>query len=162
MNATNHTRLATLTLPLCLTAALVSACTQHTPAPAVASTAPPAVAYPSHEAAGGIVPPGGALHNPHAGDKLVAATGAQLFTTMNCDGCHGPDASGAVGPNLGDGRWRYGGADPEVFMSIYYGRPKGMPAFGGVLGEDGVWQLVTYLRSLPPPPNLPTQSWEKP
>ena|SRR5580704_2018594 len=127
MNATNHTRLATLTLPLCLTAALVSACTQHTPAPAVASTAPPAVAYPSHEAAGGIVPPGGALHNPHAGDKLVAATGAQLFTTMNCDGCHGPDASGAVGPNLGDGRWRYGGADPEVFMSIYYGAPRACP-----------------------------------
>jgi len=49
-----------------------------------------------------------------------------------------------------------------VFMSIYYGRPKGMPGFGGVLGEDGVWQLVTYLRSLAPPPNLPTQSWEKP
>ena len=28
-------------------------------------------------------------------------------------------------------------------MSIYYGRPKGMPAFGGALGADGVWTLVT-------------------
>ena len=78
----------------------------------------------------------------------MAKNGALLFTAMNCDGCHGPDAAGAVGPNLGDGRWRYGGADAEVFMSIYYGRPKGMPAFGGALGAEGVWTLVTYLRSL--------------
>jgi cytochrome c oxidase cbb3-type subunit 3 len=162
MSAINLSVRTLLAIPLCLGAAL-SACSQHPQAPpASAAAAPPAVAYASHEAAGGLVPPGGALRNPHAGDKLVASTGAQLFTAMNCDGCHGPDASGAVGPNLGDGRWRYGGADPEVFMSIYYGRPKGMPAFGGALGEDGVWQLVTYLRSLPPPPNLPTQSWEKP
>ena len=83
-----------------------------------------------------------------------------LFKSMNCDGCHGGEASGWVGPNLGDGRWRYGGADAEVFSSIYYGRPKGMPAFGGALGADGVWTLVTYLRSLPLPPDLPTESWE--
>jgi cytochrome c oxidase cbb3-type subunit III len=99
------------------------------------------------------------MHNPHAGDAAVARVGAQLFTTMNCDGCHGGDASGWVAPNLGDGRWRYGGADAEVFNSIYYGRPKGMPAFGGALGAEGVWTLVTYLRSLAPPPDLPTESW---
>ena len=163
MRATTLSPRTLLALTLAALAALLSACSQHTtPATAAGAAAPPAVAYASHEAAGGLVPPGGTLHNPHAGDKGVAATGAQLFTAMNCDGCHGPDASGAVGPNLGDGRWRYGGADAEVFMSIYYGRPKGMPAFGGALGEDGVWQLVTYLRSLPPPPNLPTQSWERP
>ena len=144
-------------------AAALSACAPHAAAPApAASAAPPAVAYESHEAAGGLVPPGGTLQNPHAADKAVIANGAQLFTAMNCDGCHGPDASGFVGPNLGDGRWRYGGADAEVFMSIYYGRPKGMPGFGGALGTEGVWALVTYLRSLPPPPNLPTQSWENP
>jgi cytochrome c oxidase cbb3-type subunit 3 len=155
-------------IPVALAAGTVSlvlsACAPHTGAPPAASTpaAPPAVAYEAHVAAGGIVPPGGTLHNPHQGDKAVAANGAQLFTAMNCDGCHGPDAAGAVGPNLGDGRWRYGGADAEVFMSIYYGRPKGMPAFGGAIGEDGVWTLVTYLRSLTPPENLPTQSWETP
>jgi cytochrome c oxidase cbb3-type subunit III len=121
---------------------------------------PPAVADASHVAAGALVPPGGTLTNPHQGDKAVAKSGAQMFTAMNCDGCHGPDASGAVGPNLGDGRWRYGGSDAEVFQSIYYGRPKGMPAFGGALGANGVWVLVTYLRSLTPPPNIPTESWE--
>jgi hypothetical protein len=34
-----------------------------------------------------------------------------------------------------------------------------MPAFGGVVGSEGVWGLVTYLRSLPLPPDLPTESW---
>jgi cytochrome c oxidase cbb3-type subunit III len=155
--ASSSASLGLLVLGLC-------ACSQRSTGPAapVASGAPPAVAYEAHVAAGGNVPPGAALRNPHEGDAAVAKAGALLFTTMNCDGCHGPDAAGAVGPNLGDKRWRYGGADAEVFMSIYYGRPKGMPGFGGTLGAEGVWTLVTYLRSLPLPENLPTQSWEKP
>lgn len=153
-----------LTVPLGLLILGLCACTQRgaSPPASIASAAPPAVAYEAHVAAGGNVPPGGTAHNPHDGDAAVAKSGALLFTAMNCDGCHGPDAAGAVGPNLGDKRWRYGGADAEVFMSIYYGRPKGMPAFGGALGAEGVWTLVTYLRSLPLPENLPTQSWEKP
>jgi cytochrome c oxidase cbb3-type subunit 3 len=140
---------------------LLAACDHRDPEPAAqGAAAPPAVAYEAHVAAGGVAPPGGTLSNPHQGDKAVAAAGANLFTAMNCDGCHGPEGSGAVGPNLGDGRWRYGGADAEVFSSIYYGRPKGMPAFGGAMGADGVWTLVTYLRSLAPPDNLPTESFE--
>jgi cytochrome c oxidase cbb3-type subunit III len=137
----------------------LGACARHEAA-APQAAAPPAIAYEAHVAAGGLAPPGGTLHNPHSGDAAVAKNGAQLFLAMNCDGCHGADASGWVAPNLGDGRWRYGGADAEVFSSIYYGRPKGMPAFGATLGADGVWTLVTYLRSLPPPPNLPTESWQ--
>jgi cytochrome c oxidase cbb3-type subunit III len=135
-------------------------CGQRGTPPAQIGTAPPAVRYEAHLAAGDIAPPGATLRNPHAGDAAVARTGALLFTAMNCDGCHGGDASGWVGPNLADGRWRYGGADGEVFNSIYYGRPKGMPAFGGALGAEGVWTLVTYIRSLPPPADLPTESWQ--
>ncbi len=90
----------------------------------------------------------------------MAAAGADLFASMNCDGCHGDGASGFAAPSLADERWRYGGADEEIFQSIYYGRPKGMPAFGGVLGADGIWILVTYLQSLPPPDGGSTQSWE--
>jgi cytochrome c oxidase cbb3-type subunit 3 len=85
--------------------------------------------------------------------------GSILFTAMNCDGCHGGDGAGWVGPSLADGRWRYGGADAEIFASIYYGRPKGMPAFGGRLGTDGVWTLVTYLKSLTPKEDVATESW---
>ncbi|HET7758249.1 MAG TPA: cytochrome c, partial [Steroidobacteraceae bacterium] len=74
----------------------------------------------------------------------------------------GTAGAGNIAPNLADGRWRYGGADAEVFSSIYYGRPRGMPAFGGVLGAEGVWTLVTYLRSLPVPADVPTESWQDP
>ena len=152
---------ALVALPLAALA--LTSCQQSaTTAAANAAAAPPAIAYEAHVSAGGRLPPGATLHNPYQGDKSVAANGALLFTAMNCDGCHASDASGAVGPSLGVGRWRYGGADGEVFMSIYYGRPKGMPAFGGTLGEEGVWTLVTYIRSLPKPGNLPTESWEKP
>ena len=146
-----------------LACAVLGACTRPAASPATASnSSPPAIAYAAHLAAGGLTPAGGVLRNPHAGDAAVAKTGEQLFHAMNCDGCHNLGATGWVGPNLGASRWRYGGADAEVFSSIYYGRPKGMPAFGGVLGTDGVWTLVTYIRSLPPPSDLPTESWEQP
>jgi mono/diheme cytochrome c family protein len=141
-----------------MTAALLS-CGERAPRE-TPTNAPPAVSYEAHMVAGDTAPAGGALGNPHAGDAAVARSGALLFTAMNCDGCHGVEGSGWVGPNLGDGRWRYGGADAEVFSSIYYGRPRGMPAFGGTLGAEGVWTLVTYLRSLPPPSDLPTESWQ--
>jgi cytochrome c oxidase cbb3-type subunit 3 len=125
-----------------------------------APASPPAIAYEAHLAAGGNIPAAGTLVNPHAGDAAVAKNGKQLFTTMNCDGCHGGEGSGWVGPSLQDGRWRYGGADGEVFSSIYYGRPHGMPAFGGTLGPEGVWALVTYLKSLPVPAGIATESWD--
>lgn len=148
---------------LLLACMALGACARSAPPPAPgASPAPPAIAYEAHVAAGGIAPAGGVLRNPHAGNAVVAKAGAQLFTAMNCDGCHNLGGSGWVGPSLADGRWRYGGADAEVFSSIYYGRPKGMPAFGGVLGADGVWTLVTYIRSLPVPSDVPTESWEQP
>lgn len=127
-----------------------------------AAPAAAGLAYEAHVPAGGVMPPGVQLHNPHAGDAAVAKSGAMLFNAMNCDGCHGGDATGWVGPSLADGRWRYGGADEEVFASIFYGRPKGMPAFGGALGPEGVWTLVTYLKSLPVPADEATESWVTP
>jgi cytochrome c oxidase cbb3-type subunit 3 len=141
--------------------AAVSCGRQVAPAPPSDSNLP-AVRYEAHIIAGNVAPHGVELTNPHNADPAVATRGALMFTAMNCDGCHGGDASGWVGPSLSDGRWRYGGADSEVFNSIYYGRPKGMPAFGGALGVDGVWALVTYIRSLPVPPTVPTESWPQP
>jgi cytochrome c oxidase cbb3-type subunit 3 len=135
------------------------ACARENTPDRATTAAPPAVRYEAHLAPGDAVPPGVTLTNPHTGDAAVAKQGAVLFTVMNCDGCHGGDASGWVGPNLADGRWRYGGSDAEVFSSIYFGRPKGMPAFGGVLDSEGVWTLVSYLRSLPAPADVPTESW---
>jgi cytochrome c oxidase cbb3-type subunit 3 len=140
----------------CLT---LNACGQTPSSDAGAGTTPPTIRYESHVAAGGLLPAAGTLRNPHADDAAIARAGSTLFTNMNCDGCHAPDAGGLVGPNLADGRWRYGGTDAELFTSIYYGRPKGMPAYGGTLGAEGIWVIVTYLRSLPVPAEVATESW---
>ncbi|MGH8132813.1 MAG: c-type cytochrome, partial [Steroidobacteraceae bacterium] len=110
-------RLRSILPPALLACAALTSCARQ--------AAPPAVAYESHLAAGGIGPAGGVWRNPHDGDPAVARNGALLFKAMNCDGCHGAGAAGWVGPNLGDGRWRYGGADAEIFNSIYYGRSRG-------------------------------------
>ncbi len=123
------------------------------------SAAPLAVRYDQHIPADGKLPPGATLANPYAGRATSATEGEKLFASMNCDGCHGGGATGWVGPSLSDGRWIYGGSDGAVFQSIFYGRPRGMPAFGGVLQPEIIWKLVTYLRSLPLPKAVPTQAW---
>ena len=135
--------------------ALVAACRGGGPAPAA-----PAVRYGQHVFAGGAAPPGATFENPYRGDRASAAQGEAIFGAMNCDGCHGGGATGWVGPSLADGRWRFGGSDGAIFQSIYYGRPHGMPAYGGLLSSDVVWKLVTYLESLQPPPDLPTEAWD--
>ena len=109
-------------------------------------------------AAGGVLPAANALSAPRPA-TLNPDAGANLFSAMNCDGCHGGGAVGWVGPSLVDGRWRYGGADDEIFTSIFYGRPKGMPAYGGVVGTDGVWNLVAYIKAQAVPTVVPTTSW---
>ena len=107
--------------------------------------------------AGGVKPAANALAAARPDPNPDA--GANLFASMNCDGCHGGGAVGWVGPSLVDGRWRYGGSDEEMFTSIFYGRPKGMPAYGGVIGADGVWMLVSYIKAQAVPPVVPTTSW---
>jgi len=122
-------------------------------------TAPPAVRYDQHVSAGLIAPPAASLTNPLHSDARAAAAGAQLFSAMNCDGCHGGGATGFVAPSLVDGRWRYGGDDGALFHSIYYGRPRGMPAYGGILSDGTIWQIVTYLRAQPVASDVATERW---
>jgi cytochrome c551/c552 len=133
---------------------------QAAAATADAAAAPPGVSYEAHVNAGGVAPAALPPLHPPAGHATDAKAGEGLFGSMNCDGCHGGGATGWAGPSLVDGRWRYGGADEEVFQSIYYGRPKGMPAYGGVLGADGVWMIVRYLKSQPVPAVVPTTNYE--
>jgi mono/diheme cytochrome c family protein len=140
---------------------VVVSCNRHEAVSSRAATEiPPAIRYEAHVPAGGRQPDGAVPPNPARADASSAKNGAVLFTAMNCDGCHGGDAGGWVGPSLTDGRWRYGGADEEVFASIYFGRPRGMPAFGAVLGAPAVWNIVAYLESLTPAANVPTESWQ--
>jgi len=110
--------------------------------------------------AGGNLPPASEVTNPFAQDSASVTDGAKIFTSMNCDGCHGGGGTGWVGPSLVDGRWRYGGTDGALFQSIYYGRPKGMPAYGGVLSTGAIWKTISYIRAQPLPVTVPTESWK--
>jgi mono/diheme cytochrome c family protein len=122
--------------------------------------APPAIVYGQHIPVGGSLPPGDTLQNPNKNDPKAAENGGKLFAAFNCDGCHAGGAVGFVGPSLADGRWRYGGTDGEIYTSIFYGRPRGMPAWGGTLPSDAIWQLVSYLQSLQPAKDtLSTTTW---
>jgi len=123
------------------------------------SAPPPSVRYDEHVFAGGVAPPANDLRNPFRSDATAAAEGARIFSDMNCDGCHGGGAVGWEGPSLVDGRWRYGGSEGAVFQSIFYGRPRGMPAYGGILSSGAIWKLVTFLQSRPVPKDVPTESW---
>jgi cytochrome c oxidase cbb3-type subunit 3 len=132
---------------------------QSAPAHDSGRVVPPSVRYDQHLPAADLAPLARTLSNPVRGDARAATLGESLFAGMNCDGCHGGGALGFVGPSLADGRWRYGGEDGAIFHSIYYGRPKGMPAYGGLLSDTTIWQLVTYVHSLPRPGVVPTQAW---
>jgi len=106
------------------------------------------------------LPPAGDLQNPFVADSTNVADGSKIFSAMNCDGCHGGGATGWVGPSLVDGRWRYGGSDGAVFQSIFYGRPRGMPAYGGILSTGAIWKIVSYIRAQPVPVTVPTESFK--
>jgi len=146
-------------LRLAVAALAVAACDRPQPPPASAPGGPPAVRSEAIVSVGGVAPPAATLTNPLADDRQSVKQGEEIFAAMNCDCCHGIGATGWVGPSLVDGRWRYGGSDGLVFHSIYYGRPRGMPAYGGTLSDQAIWKIVTYLRAQPAPRDVPTESW---
>ncbi|UCG78092.1 MAG: cytochrome-c oxidase, cbb3-type subunit II [Nitrospirota bacterium] len=85
--------------------------------------------------------------NPFEGDKAAIEAGNKLFQT-NCAVCHNADGKGHIGPDLTDEEWKYGENDSDIFSSISGGRPEGMPPFGPNIGEDDIWKVIAFIRSL--------------
>ena len=73
--------------------------------------------------------------------------GQQLFSQMNCVGCHS-HGGGGMGPPLMDDEWRYGGRIDQIATSIAEGRPNGMPSWRSKLTDDQIWKLAAYVRTL--------------
>jgi cytochrome c oxidase cbb3-type subunit 3 len=73
--------------------------------------------------------------------------GKRLFVWFNCTGCHA-SGGGDSGPPLMDDRWIYGGEIDQIYLTIVQGRPNGMPAFGGKIPSQQIWQLAAYVRSM--------------
>jgi cytochrome c oxidase cbb3-type subunit 3 len=81
------------------------------------------------------------------GNAYAISQGQQLFTWMNCVGCHA-HGGGGMGPALTDSEWRYGGRIDQIAATIAEGRPNGMPSWRGKLTNQQIWQLAAYVRSL--------------
>ena len=83
-----------------------------------------------------------------AANRDALKTGQRLFVNY-CTVCHGSDAGGGPGfPNLRDDDWLYGGAPQAIEATILNGRQGAMPAWGAVLGPDGVANAAEYVLSL--------------
>jgi cytochrome c oxidase cbb3-type subunit III len=84
---------------------------------------------------------------PYENNAYGVSEGKRLYNAFNCSGCHF-QGGGGIGPPLMDAEWIYGSQPENIFETIVEGRPNGMPSFRGKLGNDQVWQLVAYVRSM--------------
>lgn len=83
-----------------------------------------------------------------AKDPEALKTGERLFVNY-CATCHGSDARGAKGfPNLRDQDWLWGGDPQSIKTTIMNGRTGAMPAWGAVLGPEGLFNVTEYVLSL--------------
>jgi cytochrome c oxidase cbb3-type subunit 3 len=93
------------------------------------------------------------LKNPLDGDATAIRAGGARFQA-GCAECHGADAKGIFGPNLTT-LWVTGLTDERIYQTVKAGVPgSSMPS--SRLGDDEIWGILAYLRTLspkePPPP----------
>jgi cytochrome c oxidase cbb3-type subunit 3 len=96
------------------------------------------------------------IKNPAQGDPQATNRGMQYFINFNCNGCHADNGGGGMGPSLSNNIFIYGSEPENIYLSIHQGRPNGMPAWGAVLPDAVIWDLVTYIGKLS---NEPNRQW---
>ncbi|HZL57754.1 MAG TPA: c-type cytochrome [Bryobacteraceae bacterium] len=82
-------------------------------------------------------------------DPASIAAGAKLYAT-SCSGCHGPDGSGARGPNLVHRLEGHALKDDELFGAIRNGVP-GTDMPPTKLSDEDTWKLTAFIRALTGP-----------
>jgi cytochrome c oxidase cbb3-type subunit III len=85
--------------------------------------------------------------HPYDENAWAIGEGKRLYQAYNCNGCHA-SGGGGMGPALMDAAWIYGSEPQNVYTTIVDGRENGMPAFGGKIPDQQIWQLVAYVRSM--------------
>jgi cytochrome c oxidase cbb3-type subunit III len=104
----------------------------------------------------GAVPVSPQVEIPALQDPAAPQRGLMAFNAFNCVGCHMGNGGGGMGPALSKGNFIYGDEPKNIYLSIVQGRPHGMPAWGSVLPNDTVWDLVAYILNLS---KAPTPEW---
>jgi cytochrome c oxidase cbb3-type subunit III len=87
------------------------------------------------------------VSGPYESNAYGVNQGKTLYNEFNCSGCHF-QGGGGIGPPLMDADWIYGSDPQNIYETISEGRPNGMPAFGGKIAPDQIWQIVAYVRSM--------------
>lgn len=81
-------------------------------------------------------------------DPKTIEEGRAVYNST-CAPCHAASGAGGIGPNLTDEYWLHGGAPTKIYSTIKDGyTAKGMPAWGGALGEERVRVVSAYVLSL--------------
>jgi cytochrome c oxidase cbb3-type subunit 3 len=93
------------------------------------------------------------MQNPLAGDPDAVQRGMKDFDAFNCSGCHAANGGGGMGPSLSDDIWIYRSSPANIYLTIVQGRSAGMPAFGAMLPDRTVWELVAYIQSISQKPS---------
>jgi cytochrome c oxidase cbb3-type subunit 3 len=88
------------------------------------------------------------MQNPLANDPDAVQRGMKDFDVFNCSGCHMANAGGGMGPALSNDVWIYRSSPANIYLDIVQGRQAGMPAFGAMLPDRTVWELVSYIQSI--------------
>lgn len=86
-------------------------------------------------------------------NPAAVEAGKRLFGQYNCSGCHS-NGGGGMGPSLMDDEWIYGGRLEQIHQTLVEGRPNGMPAWGGKVPDEQLWQLAAYVRSMSLPQTI--------
>ncbi len=87
--------------------------------------------------------------NPYNDIDAVVKNGYTIFATA-CAGCHGHLAEGKLGPALADDYWTYpnNATDKGLFETIYGGGQGMMGPQRGLLSQDEILQVMSWLRSI--------------
>jgi cytochrome c oxidase cbb3-type subunit 3 len=93
------------------------------------------------------------MPNPLANDPDAAARGAKDFDAFNCSGCHMARGGGGMGPSLSNNIWIYRDSPANIYLDIAQGRAAGMPAFGAMLPDRTIWELVAYIQGISEKPS---------
>jgi cytochrome c oxidase cbb3-type subunit III len=89
-------------------------------------------------------------------DAQAVERGMKYFTAFNCVGCHAANGGGGMGPSLSNRYFKFGSSTGHIYMTIVQGRALGMPAWGTVLPDTIIWDLVAYVRTIS---NAPSDQW---
>jgi cytochrome c oxidase cbb3-type subunit III len=85
--------------------------------------------------------------NPFSGAKAIEE-GRGIFRVY-CTPCHGIKGEGGRGPDLTRGIFSAGEKDSDIYRTIYDGvTGTEMQSYSVQFGDEGVWKLVTYIRSI--------------